>query len=135
VGGSGWFGRHVLGPTFPVQAILGGQRFLAPFWMTGQPARTLELREHGTLAAAGGELTIPFGTRFGLRGEGIYKQQSLAETDATPGAGPVTPLGAATLKGFAAYGELWLWLAGDERMLPVPGLQLPARTDRRYRRA
>jgi len=135
VGGSGWFGRHVLGPTFPVQATPGGQPFLAPRWMTGQPARMLELREHGYVAAVGGELTIPFGPRLGLRGEAVYKQQELAETDAAPGNGPVTPLGLATLKGFAAYGEMWFWLAGDERMLPVPGLQLPARLDRRYRRA
>ena len=54
LGGSGWYGRHVLGPTFPVQASPGGQRFLAPTWTTGQPARALELREHGTLTAFGG---------------------------------------------------------------------------------
>ena len=71
--------------------------------------------------------TIPFGTRFGLRGEAVYKRQELAETDAAPGERPVTPLGTATLDGIAAYGELWLWVAGDERMLPVPGLQLPRR--------
>jgi hypothetical protein len=118
-----------------VQATPGGQPFLAPRWMTGQPARTRELREHGTLAAAGAELTVPFGPRFGVRAEVIYKQQALAETDATPGTGPVTPLSETMLKGFAAYGDVWFWLAGDERMLPAPGLQLPARLDRRYRRA
>ena len=83
MGGSGWYGRHVLGPTFPVQATPGGLRFLVPRWMTGQPARTLELREHGTLAAVGGELTVPLGTRFGLRAEAVYKQQQLAEVDAS----------------------------------------------------
>ena len=103
--------------------------------MTGQPARTLELREHGTLTAFGGELTIPFGTRFGLRGEGVYKRQQLAEADVTLPDAPAAVLGTATLDGISAYGELWLWLAGDDRMLPVPGLQLPARIDRRYRRA
>jgi hypothetical protein len=135
LGGSAWYGRHVQGPAFPVQATPGGQGFLAPQWITGQPSRTLELREHGTLTAFGGELTIPFGTRFGLRGEGVYKRQQLAETDVTLASAPPTVLGTATLDGIAAYGELWLWLAGDERMLPAPGLQLPARIDRRYRRA
>jgi hypothetical protein len=135
VGGSGWIGRHVLGPTFPMQATPGGQPFLNPRWVTGQPAATLELRENGYMTAVGGELTVPFGNRFGLRGEGVYKQQDLAETDAAPSTGPVIPLGNATLKAFSAYGEVWFWLAGDERMLPAPGLQLPARLDRRYRRA
>lgn len=135
LGGSAWYGRHVLGPTFPVQATPGGLRFLAPQWLTGQPPRTLELREHGTLTAFGGELSIPFGKRFGLRGEGVYKRQQLAEAEAPLANVPPTVLGTATLDGISAYGELWLWLAGDERMLPVPGLQLPARIDRRYRRA
>ena len=30
---------------------------------------------------------------------------------------------------------MWLWLSGDERMLPAPGLQLPARAAGHYRRA
>ena len=30
---------------------------------------------------------------------------------------------------------MWFWLAGDERMLPAPGLELPLRTEGRYRRA
>ena len=135
VGGSAWYGRHVQGAMFPAQATPGGLRYLAPQWMTGQPARTLQLREHGTLTAFGGELTLPFGKRFGLRGEGVYKRQQLAETDETVASAPTTVLGTATLDGIAAYGEVWLWLAGDDRMLPVPGLQLPARVDRRYRRA
>lgn len=133
VGGSGWYGRHTLGPTFPVEATPGGLRFVNPRWTTGQPARTLELRENGTVAAFAGELTVPFGTRFGLRGEGVYKRQQLAEVD--PAATPVVAIGSATLTGLAAYGELWFWLAGDERMLPAPGLELPLRTEGRYRRA
>lgn len=135
LGGSAWYGRHVQGPTFPVQATPGGLRYLAPEWMTGQPARKFQLREHGTLTAFGAELSIPFGSRFGLRGEGVYKRQQLAEADVTLADAPAAVLGTATLDGISAYGELWLWLAGDGRMLPVPGLQLPARIDRRYRRA
>jgi hypothetical protein len=134
LGGSGWYGRHVLGPTFPVQATPGGLPYLEPQWITGQPARTLEMREHGTVTAFAGELSIPFGTRFGVRAEGVYKRQRIAETEVTANA-PLTVLGSATLEGLAGYGEVWLWLAGDDRMLPAPGLQLPDRTDTRYRRA
>jgi hypothetical protein len=137
VGASGWYGRHVMGGSFPAQATAGGVRFLAPQWMTGQPARTLEMREHGYVAAFAGELTIPFGTRFGLRGEGVYKRQQLAETEPALAlaSGQLPVLGSATFDGIAGYGELWLWLAGDERLLPAPGLQLPARINRSYRRA
>ena len=105
--------------------------------MTGQPARTFQLREHGTLTAFGAELSRSrSGTRFGLRGEGVYKRQQLAEADVTLADARRPPCSAAPRwTGSSAYGELWLWLAGDERMLPVPGLQLPARIDRRYRRA
>jgi hypothetical protein len=120
---------------FPVQATPGGVPFLTPQWITGQPARTIQMREHGSVTAFAGELTIPFGRRFGLRAEGVYKRQELAETEVTATNAPVAVLGSATLDGIAGYGEMWLWLAGDERMLPAPGLQLPSRTDRRYRRA
>jgi hypothetical protein len=138
IGGSGWYGRHVFGPAFPVQATPGGVPFVLPQWTTGQPGsgntQTLELRENGTVLAAGGELSLPFGNRFGLRGEFVYKQQQLAETEADP-AGTVSAVGLPKLSAMAGYGELWFWLAGDERMLPAPGLQLPARIERRYKRA
>jgi hypothetical protein len=125
----------VLGPVFSTQATAGGVRFVTPEWSSGQPARALELRENGILTQAGGELSLPIGTHFGLRGEGIYKRQTLAETDVVIGNEPASVAGNATLTGRAAYAEVWFWLAGDERMLPVPGLQLPYRTDKRYRRA
>ncbi|HEY7371257.1 MAG TPA: porin [Polyangia bacterium] len=135
LGGSGWFGRHVLGPTFPLQATTGGVQFLNPVWTTGQPARTYQLLENGYLVAFAAELSLPLGPRFGLRGEGVFKQQELAESEVVTGTTPVTAAGNATLTGIGGYGEMWFWLAGDERMLPAPGLQLPNRTDKRYRRA
>jgi len=138
LGGSGWYGRHVLGPAFPVQATPGGVPFVMPQWTTGQPplGQSLELREHGTVLAVAGELSLPLGSRFGLRGEFVYKQQRLAETEAPPLTGPLTPMSTPQLNAMAGYGEVWLWLAGDERMLPVPGLQLPHRIEgHTYRRA
>jgi hypothetical protein len=128
VGASGWYGRHVLGPMFPAQATPGGVRFLAPRWVSGQnPGTTLELREHGRLIAAGGEANLPLGTRFGVRGEGVWKRQILGEADISAPVGPPTLLGEATFEGIAAYGEAWLWILGNERLLPRPGLQLPLR--------
>ena len=108
-----------------------------PQWTTGQAplGQSLELREHGIVSAVGGELSIPFGTRFGVRGEVVYKQQRLAETEAPPLTGPLTVMGTPQLNALSAYGEMWLWLAGDDQMLPAPGLELPNRTEGRYTRA
>ena len=39
-------------------------------------------------------------------------------------------MGTPQLNGLSGYGEMWLWLAGDDRMLPAPGLELPNRTER-----
>jgi hypothetical protein len=136
VGGSGWYGQHVLGPTFPLQATPGGVTFFNPRWVTGQtPPATMEVREHGTSTAFAGELNLPITARLGLRGEAVYKKQELAEADVTllP-AGPITPRGAATLTGIAGYGELWFWILGDDRLLPAPGLELPARLGRTFGR-
>jgi hypothetical protein len=137
LGGSGWYGRHVLAPGFPVQATPGGIPFVMPQWTTGQGplGQSLELREHGIVTAVGGELSIPFGRHFGLRGEAVYKQQRLAETEAAPLTGPLTVMGTPQLNALSAYGEMWLWLAADDQMLPTPGLELPNRTDGRYTRA
>ena len=33
----------------------------------------------------------------------------------------------ARLQGLGGYGELWLWLVGDDRLLPEPGYELPVR--------
>jgi hypothetical protein len=43
---------------------------------------------------------------------------------------PMIPISATQLDGIAGYGELWLWLHGNERLLPAPGLELPLRADR-----
>jgi hypothetical protein len=38
-------------------------------------------------------------------------------------------VGGAFLEGLSAYGELWFWLLGDDRLLPLPGLELPRRPE------
>jgi phosphate-selective porin len=126
IGGSFWYGNHILGPEAAVQATPGGMVFFEPHWTSGQTAPlTFELHEQGTATALGGELNLPIGNRFGLRGEVVWKRQHLAEDDTTQGL--ATPVGAATLDGIGGYGELWFWLLGDDRLLPAPGLELPLR--------
>jgi hypothetical protein len=114
----------VLGPEAPVQATPGGMVFFEPHWTMGQ-GTPFELHEQGTSTAVGGELNLPIGGRFGLRGEVVWRRQHLVESDTTASAG--APVGDALLDGFAAYGELWFWLWGDDRLLPAPGLELPLR--------
>jgi len=129
VGASAWAGDHVNGQAFPVQATPGGVVFFEPHWVSGQGAPLqLELREQGTVEAFGGELSLPIGPRFGLRGEVVWKRQQLAEADASPLPGvPLAPLGNAVLHGIAGYGEVWFWLLGDDRLFPAPGRELPRR--------
>ncbi len=122
IGGSAWYGNHVLGPEAPVQATPGGMVFFEPHWTAGQTL-AYELHAQGTATAFGGELNLPIGDRFGLRGEVVWKRQHLIETSATPTA----PVGDATLDGISGYGEVWFWIWGDARLLPPPGLELPLR--------
>ena len=126
---SGWYGKHVLGPVAPVQATPGGMVFFEPHWTSGQTApRSFELHEQGTVTAFGGELNLPIGDRFGLRGELVWKRQHLSEVDTSQGL--ATPVGDATLDGIGGYGELWFWLLGNDGLLPAPGLELPLRIGR-----
>ncbi len=129
IGGSAWAGNHLDGAVLPVQATPGGVVFLEPHWMSGDVTPlSLALREQGSVRALGGEVNLPIGSRFGLRAEVVWKRQQLAEAEATsPAGGPPTPLGNAVLHGIAGYGEVWLWVLGDDRLLPAPGRELPRR--------
>src|SRR6185312_4227898 len=88
-------------------------------------APAFELQQQGTIEAFGGELNVPIGARFGVRGEVVWKKQHLVETAVTPNG--ASPLGLATLEGIAGYGELWLWLLGDQLSRPPAGYELPVR--------
>jgi phosphate-selective porin len=126
IGGSVWYGNHVLGPEAPVQATPGGMVFLVPHWTSGQTMPLeFELHEQGTSTAFGGELNLPIGERFGVRGEIVWKRQHLSELNTT--ASPSAPVGDAVLDGISGYGELWFWLLGDGSLLPAPGQELPLR--------
>ncbi len=127
IGGSAWYGDHVLGPEAAVQATPGGVVFFQPHWTVGPaPSQLVELHEQGSTAAFAGELSLPIAHRFGLRGEVVWKKQHLTEAEVSA-TGGLSPMGDAVLDGLAGYGELWLWLLGDDRLLPVPGQELPLR--------
>jgi phosphate-selective porin len=125
IGGSAWRGDHVLGPQAPVQATPGGVVFFVPSWAGSPGSPGFTLQEQGSIQAFAGELNIPIGARFGLRGELVWKQQHLAE--ATTAANGLYPVGSATLDGIAAYGDVWFWVLGDQRLRPPAGYQLPVR--------
>jgi hypothetical protein len=128
LGGSAWYGQHVNGLPLPAQTTPGGFEFLSPRWTTGQDAIPMELHQQGRMLAFAGEINLPLGSSFGLRGEGVFKQQELIEADISLASeGTITSRGIAHLQGIAGYGEMYLWLMGDERMLPRPGLELPQR--------
>jgi hypothetical protein len=127
IGGSGWHGDHVLGPEAPVQATPGGLPFFHARWTLGASTGAA-MREQGTVAALGGELNVPIGRSFGLRGEVVWKKQDL--TEGTLDATGFSPVGSATLNGISGYGEAWLWLLGDQRLRPPAGLELPFRPTR-----
>ena len=135
LGGSGWYGRHVLGPTFPVQATPGGVRFLAPRWTTGQPARTLELREHGYLTAFARRADDPVrhplrpARRSGLQAAAARRDRR----DAGQRSGDAARRG--HVEGFAATASCGCGWPATSACCRRPGLQLPARIERRYRRA
>jgi hypothetical protein len=136
LGVSAWYGQHVSGRPFPTQTTPGGFVFFDPKWTMGQTMGqmapvTLDLLENGQTVTLGGELNVPIGHQFGVRGEGFYKTQSLAESSVAADGTPTSaPLGRATLQAVGGYGEAWAWLLGDDRQLPRPGFELPTRLGR-----
>jgi phosphate-selective porin len=125
LGGSAWHGDHLLGPEAPVQATPGGVVFFEPHWAGSPGSPAFSLREQGTIQAFAGELSVPIGARFGMRGELVWKKQNLVEAAVV--ANGLTPVGSATLSGIAAYGDVWYWVLGDQRLRPPAGYELPVR--------
>jgi hypothetical protein len=131
VGASAWYGQHVAGLPFPTQTTPGGFVFFDPQWVTGQVTpTTLNLLENGSTLTLGGEINLPIGHQLGLRGEGVLKDQDLAEATVPTDGSSSVPRGLAKLRAFGGYGEAWVWLLGDDRQLPRPGFELPMRLGR-----
>jgi hypothetical protein len=119
IGGSFWTGdrNNTLAPAN--QTTLGGFTFLnfAPSNVSLNGVTTpVQLRQVGRLNAFAGELNVPIANKFGVRGELIWKHSPLSAASIAPsGAGSI--LGGANLKGWSTYGEVWLWVLGDDRIV------------------
>jgi phosphate-selective porin len=120
IGGSFWTGdrANTLAPTS--QTTQGGFTFLnfGQFNTTyGTTANTaMQLRQVGRMNAAAGELNAPINHKYGVRGEFVWRHSPLSEEIiASSGAGMIVR--AADLKGYSFYGEAWVWLMGDDRII------------------
>jgi hypothetical protein len=130
LGGSAWYGQRADGQPFIKQATPGGFVVFDPAWSGGNPATPLALRQNGRLLAFGAELNLPIGNLFGVRGEFFFKKQDLTEDSVGPTGASLMTQGRAKLQALGGYGEAWVWLLGDDRMLPRAGLELPVRLGR-----
>jgi hypothetical protein len=126
LGGSFWLGKRTKGGNLGSQfgKTQGGFAFVKPTWtgmapMMGGTAPSFELRQHGDLKAFAAELDLPIDHKYVLRGEYVHRDQDLASN--TSGALP------AKLKGDGVYGQLGVWVLGDDKIIGAPGLQLPGR--------
>jgi hypothetical protein len=124
IGGSFWTGdrTNTLAPAS--QTTQGGFTFLSfsQFNTTytttaGSTANTpMQLRQVGRLNAAAGEINAPIDHKYGVRAEVVWRHSPLSqETIASNGVGTI--IRAADLKGYSAYGEAWVWLMGNDRII------------------
>jgi hypothetical protein len=118
-GGSFWIGDRANALPLDPQTTTGGLTFARfdPYTTTaGGPPR--QLRQVGRRIEAAGELEAPVTSRFGARAEVVWRRSPLSEEDVTSPTRP-TILGGGDLQGWAAYGQAWLWVLGDERSAPI----------------
>lgn len=129
VGGSVWVGkRGATGLALNSQTTQGGFQLLNPKWTLPDGTTPAEMHQAGGLNGYAFELNLPVAHRFGFRFEYVRKLMDLAEDDISGAAsGKLKVLGNAKLDGWSAYGELWGWVLGDDRIIGEPGLQLPGR--------
>jgi hypothetical protein len=127
IGGSLWTGdrANTLAPTS--QTTQAGFTFLNFGQFTtaynGTANTAMQLRQVGRMNAAAGEINAPIDHKYGVRGEFVWKHSPLSEeTIASNGAGTIVR--AADLKGYSFYGEAWVWLMGDDRIIgDLQGIQ------------
>jgi hypothetical protein len=119
IGGSLWTGdrQNSLAPAS--QTTQGNFTFLSfgQFNTTynGMANTAMQLRQVGRLNAAAGEINAPINHRYGVRGELVWRHSPLSEETIVNGVGTIVR--AADLKGYSAYGEAWVWLLGDDRII------------------
>ena len=87
---------------------------------SGTTTSTYQLRQLGRLNSFAAELlNAPVAHKYGVRGELVWRHSPLAEEAINapdPGA-PQTGVTAADLRGTSFYGEVFVWLLGDDRII------------------
>lgn len=129
IGGSLWLGKRENALPAATQSTQGGFAFWKPSWSTTNAlgvAVPYELHQNGDLTAWALELDAPIAHKYGVRAEYVHRQQDLATNDVSK-PDKQTAGGVAALKGDSVYGQAWLWLIGDDKIIGAPGLQLPGR--------
>ena len=128
LGGSFWTGDRAGGLALANQTTEGGFTILntAVAFNDATIKTPIEIHQQGRLNAFALELNAPIAHKFGGRIEFVDKNQPLSVDDVTSAKSPVI-LGGMRLKGWATYGELWLWAIGDDRIIGEPGMQMPTR--------
>jgi hypothetical protein len=121
IGASFWTGERANTLATAAQTTQAGFTFFNTAAFTAMPTgstttQTIQLRQNGRLNAFAGELNAPIAHKLGVRGELVWKHSALSEESiASNGTGTV--LGGADLKGYSVYGEAWVWLLGDDRIV------------------
>ncbi len=112
IGGSAWYGNHVLGPEAPDQATPGGMVFFEPHWTMGQTMPlAFELHEQGTRdrarrrAEPADRRPLRPARRGRLEAAAPRRERHLAPA-------PARPSGDAVLDGIGGYGEALVLAAG-----------------------
>ena len=82
----------------------------------GTANTAMQLRQVGRMNAAAGEINAPIDHKYGVRGEFVWRHSPLSE-ETIAGNGAGTIVRAADLKGYSFYGEAWIWLLGDDRII------------------
>jgi phosphate-selective porin len=120
IGGSLWTGdrENTLAPTS--QTTQAGFTFLnfGQFNSTynGAANTAMQMRQVGRMNAAAGEINVPIDHKYGVRSEFVWRHSPLSEeTIASNGAGTIVQ--GVELKGYSFYGEAWIWLMGDDRII------------------
>jgi phosphate-selective porin len=121
IGASFWTGDRGNTLTPSAQTTQGGFTFFNTAAFTATPtgataAESVQLRQVGRLNAFAGELNAPLAHRYGVRGELVWKHSPLSE-ESIAASGVGTILGGAELRGYSMYGEAWVWLLGDDRII------------------
>lgn len=121
IGASFWTGERANTLAPAAQNTQAGFTFFNTAAFSATPtgatsAQSIQLRQNGRLNAFAIEVNAPVAHKYGLRGEFVWRHSPLSE-EMIASNGTGTVLGGADLKGYSLYGQAWVWLLGDDRII------------------